>query len=186
MTASTYTLRQDADGMPVLQTARLRLRLPTMDDIPASFCFWSSERSERSEMMGGRWSMETVVANTEDLLVQWQKYGFGLFTVTMAETGRPIGGIGPFFPEIYREPELGWSLWDAADEGKGLAYEAAAAARDWFFATSGRRTAVSYTDPANHRSHRLCERLGAVVDPAAWHPFGDEPDLTYRHHAGAA
>lgn len=179
----TYRLTQDANGGPVLETARLRLRMPTLDDVDASFCFWSSNRSE---MMGGRWTRETLVANTEDLLVQWRKHGFGLFTVTMADGGRPIGGIGPFFPDAYREPELGWSLWDAADEGKGLAYEAAAAARDWFFATSGHTTAVSYTDPANHRSHRLCERLGAVVDPHAWHPFGDEPDLTYRHFAKGA
>jgi RimJ/RimL family protein N-acetyltransferase len=177
----TYRLAKGANGAPVLETARLRLRMPTLDDIPASYRFWSSVRSN---MMGGPWSMETLVANTEDLLVQWQKHGFGLFTVTMADTGRPVGGIGPFFPDTYREPELGWSLWDAADEGKGLAHEAAAAARNWFFATSGHRTAVSYTDPANHRSHRLCEKLGAVVDPNAWHPFGDEPDLTYRHFAG--
>ena len=176
----TYRLAEGANGGPVLQTARLRLRMPRMDDVPASYRFWSSDRSH---MMGGPSSMETLVANTEDLLAQWQRHGFGLFTVTMADTGRPIGGIGPFFLEIYREPELGWSIWDVTDEGKGLAHEAASAARDWFFATSGHRTAVSYTDPANHRSHRLCEKLGAVVDPNAWHPFGDEPDLTYRHLA---
>jgi RimJ/RimL family protein N-acetyltransferase len=116
--------------------------------------------------------------------LQWQKHGFSLFTVTRAGSDDGIGGIGPFFPDTHPEPELGWSLWDAADEGQGLAHEAAAAARDWFFATSGHRTAVSHTDPMNHRSHRLCERLGATIDPAALHPYGDEPTLTFRHHAG--
>lgn len=177
----TYLLAQDANGGPVLETARLRLRLPTLSDIPASYRFWSSDRST---LMGGPWIMDTLVAETEGLLAQWQKHGFSLFTVTRKGSDDGIGGIGPFFPDTHPEPELGWSLWDAADEGQGLAQEAASAARDWFFATSGHQTAVSYTDPVNHRSHRLCERLGARVDPDAAHPFGDEPTLTYRHHAG--
>ncbi len=178
----TYRLLHD-NGNPVLVTARLRLRMPTLADIPASFRFWSSDRSHQ---MGGPWTMETLVAGTEGLVAQWQKHGFSLFTVTRAGSDDGIGGIGPFFPDTHPEPELGWSLWDAADEGQGLAHEAAAAARDWFFATSGYKTAVSHTDPDNHRSHRLCERLGAVIDPAAPHPYGNEPTLTFRHHAGGA
>jgi RimJ/RimL family protein N-acetyltransferase len=179
----TYRLAQDASGGPVLVTERLRLRRPTPADIPASFRFWSSDRSA---MMGGPWTMETLTAETQDLLDQWQKHGFSLFTVTRHGSDEGIGGIGPFFPKAHLEPELGWSLWDAKDEGQGLAHEAAAAARDWFFATSGFKTAVSYTDLDNHRSHLLCERLGAKVDPDAKHPYGDDPTLTYRHFAGGA
>jgi RimJ/RimL family protein N-acetyltransferase len=177
----TYRLAQDANGGPVLETGRLRLRMPTLDDIPASFRFWSSARSQ---LMGGPWTMDQLTAETHGLLDQWRKHGFSLFTVTFHGSDDGIGGIGPFLPDTHPEPELGWSLWDAHNEGKGLAHEAAAAARDWFFATSGCKTAVSYTDPENHRSHRLCERLGATVDPAAPHPYGDEPTLTYRHFAG--
>ncbi len=177
----TYNLAQDHNGGPVLETARLRLRLPTMDDIPASYRFWSSDRSA---LMGGPWTLATLVAETEDLFAQWQKHGFSLFTVTRHGSDAGIGGIGPFFPDTHPEPELGWSLWHAEDEGQGLAFEAAAAARDWFFATSGHRTAISFTDPNNHRSHRLCERLGGVVDPAA--PVQDEGDVVYRYHAGGS
>ncbi|WP_216821456.1 GNAT family N-acetyltransferase [Tabrizicola sp. TH137] len=177
----TYRLAQDDMGGPVLWTERLCLRRPRREDIPASYAFWSSERSA---LMGGPWSMETLVAETEGLFAQWDKHGFSLFTVCRKGEDSGIGGIGPFFPETHPEPELGWSLWNAADEGQGLALEAARAARDWFFASSSYRTAVSYTDPANARSHRLCERLGAVVDATAPHPYGDEPTLTYRHFAG--
>lgn len=177
----TYRLAQDASGGPVLVTARLCLRMPSLDDIAPSFRFWSSDRSR---LMGGPWSLATLRHETAGLLSQWRRHGFSLFTVTRRSDGEAIGGIGPFFPDTHPEPELGWSLWDAENEGQGLAHEAAAAARDWFFATSGRTTAVSHTDPANHRSHRLCERLGATVDPAAPHPYGDEPTLTYRHVAG--
>jgi RimJ/RimL family protein N-acetyltransferase len=175
----TYGLAQDANGNPVLTTARLRLRLPVMADVGPSSAFWSGARSH---LMGGPWSIDKLLAETQGLLDQWQKHGFSLFTVTLLD-GTPIGGIGPFFPDTHPEPELGWSLWRAEDEGQGLAYEAAVAARDWFFATSGYSTAVSHTDPDNHRSHRLCERLGGVVDPDAKHPYGDEPNLAYRYHA---
>jgi len=178
----SYQLAQDVNGAPVLETARLRLRKPTMDDIPASYRFWSSDRSV---LMGGPWSLETLTAETQGLLDQWEKHGFTLFTVTRQGSDDGIGGIGPFFPATHPEPELGWSLWDPADEGQGLAHEAAMAARDWFFASSGHQTAVSYTDPENHRSHRLCQRLGATIDPHARHPYGDEPTLTWRHRRAA-
>lgn len=179
----TYRLAQDEYGGPVLETERLRLRMPTLADVAPSYRFWSSDRSH---LMGGPWTMDQLAAETQGLLDQWQKHGFSLFTVTFRGSDAGIGGIGPFFPDTHPEPELGWSLWDAADEGQGLAHEAAAAARDWFFATTGYKTAVSYTDPENHRSHRLCQRLGAVVDSDALHPYGDEPTLTFRHHARAA
>jgi RimJ/RimL family protein N-acetyltransferase len=179
----SYVLAQDADGGPVLVTARLRLRMPRLADADTAWPFWSSARSV---LMGGPWSRDQLQAETQGLLDQWRKHGFSLFTVTRGDTDEGIGGIGPFFPDTHPEPELGWSLWNAADEGHGIAFEAASAARDWFFATSGCHTAVSYTDPDNTRSHRLCERLGAVIDPDAAHPFGGEPTLTWRHSAGAA
>jgi len=179
----TFRLAQDDNGCVVLETARLRLRRPSQADIAPGFAFWSSPRSH---LMGGPWTMEQFLAETQGLHDQWAKHGFSLFTVTRHGSDDGIGGIGPFFPDTHPEPELGWSLWNAADEGQGLAYEAAAAARDWFFATSGHVTAVSHTDPENHRSHRLCERLGGVVDPDARHPYGDEPNLAWRYHRGAA
>jgi RimJ/RimL family protein N-acetyltransferase len=162
-----------------LVTPRLILRRPLPQDVPAAVAFWASERSY---MMGGPWTAAQTEAETQDLFSQWDKHGFSLFTVTLRGSDQGIGGIGPFFPDTHPEPELGWSLWDAKFEGQGLAFEAAVAARDWFFATSGYRTAVSYTDPLNLRSHRLCERLGAVIDLTAPHPYGDLPTLTYRHH----
>jgi RimJ/RimL family protein N-acetyltransferase len=177
----TWRLEQDANGDPVLVTGRLRLRKPVMTDVPTSWPFWSGPRSH---LMGGPWTLEVLTAETQGLLDQWQKHGFSLFTVTKHGSDEGIGGIGPFFPDSHPEPELGWSLWNAADEGQGLAFEAAAAARDWFFASSGYKTAISFTDPANHRSHRLCERLGGVVDPTA--PVQEANDRVYRYHAGGA
>lgn len=173
----TYALQHDPQGAPVLVTDRLVLRKPRDEDWAPMAAFWSSERSR---MMGGPWDAATLRVELDDLYAQWDVHGFSLFTPVL--DGRPIGGIGPFYPASHPEPELGWSLWDVADEGKGLAHEAAVAARDWFFATSGHRTAVSYTHVENAASHRLCERMGAVVDDTAPCPY-PPPVRVYRHFA---
>lgn len=166
--------------MTVLTTTRLTLRPASVDDLEPCAAFWASERSH---LMGGPWTTEETARSLDDVIAQWDRHGFGLFTVIL--DGQPVGGIGPFFPDTHPEPEIGWSLWDAGLEGRGLAHEAATAARDWFFARTGRRTLVSYADPENHRSNRLCERLGAVIDPGAPHPYA-EPTLVWRHSAGGA
>ena len=177
----TYSLQHDAEGVPVLVTARLVLRKPAERDWDRMTAFWTSERSR---MMDGPLDRETCRRALDGLYAQWDRHGFSQFTVTRRGSDDGIGGIGPFYPDTHPEPELGWSLWSAEDEGQGLAFEAAEAARDWFFATSGFDTAVSHTDPENHRSHRLCERLGAVIDLEAPLPSGEDPTtLTWRHWA---
>ncbi len=165
-----------------LTTERLILRQPEPRDLPASAAFWASERSH---LMGGPWSAEEHRRETEDIYTQWRKHGFSLFSVTLKGSDQAVGMIGAFYPDTHHEPELGWSLWDAGLEGRGIAFEAASAARDWFFANTPYKTAVSYTDPDNHRSHRLCERLGAVIDAGAACPY-PPPVRIYRHHATGA
>jgi RimJ/RimL family protein N-acetyltransferase len=163
----------------VLTTERLVLRQPAERDVPAGAAFWASGRSH---MMGGPWTEAEHRAEFDDLYAQWAKHGFSLFVVTLKGSDQAVGLIGPFYPDTHPEPELGWSLWDASLEGKGIAFEAACAARDWFFANTRFRTAVSYTNVENHRSHRLCERMGAVVDPDAASPY-PPPERIYRHFA---
>lgn len=166
----------------VLTTERLILRQPAARDVPASAAF---RASARSHMMGGPWGSGEHQRETEDLDAQWQKHGFSLFAVTLKGADQAVGLVGPFYPGGHPEPELAWSLWDAGLEGKGIAYEAAIAVRDWFFATTGHTTAISYTHPGYHRSHRLCDRLGAVVDPDAACPY-QPPVVTYRHYGRGA
>jgi RimJ/RimL family protein N-acetyltransferase len=91
---------------------------------------------------------------------------------------------GPWYPADWSEPELGWTLWSAAHEGKGYAHEAAVAARAHAYSVLGWTTAVSYIDPDNARSIALAERLGATLDPDAAHH--NPADLVYRHPAPEA
>lgn len=83
---------------------------------------------------------------------------------------------GPRFPE----PELGWQLIESV-EGRGFAFEAAAAMRDWAFRERKLPTLVSYIGQENTRSIRLAERLGASLDEKALKQ--DPDDLVFRHSA---
>ena len=100
----------------------------------------------------------------------------------------PLGVTGTHYPEGWTEPELGWSIWDPATEGKGVAFEATTAARAHAYDTLGWTTAISYIDPDNARSIALAKRLGAVHEPDARLPDRDgwEGTLVFRHPAPEA
>lgn len=166
---------------PVLETERLVLRAPAARDWEHWRDFFMSERS--------RWIRSGAPEPEEALawrawagvIGHWVMRGWGSFVITTHDSDRGLGMTGPWAPINWPEYEIGWTMWSAENEGKGLMAEAAAAARDHAFRTLGWKTAVSYIAPANTRSRALAERLGAVIDPNAA-PFpGDAEALVYRH-----
>ncbi len=164
-------------GTPVLHTARLTLRVPDLRDWEAFAAFLTSDRAA---LVGGPVTRERAWRAFGHLVGHWVLRGYGMFAVAPKGAAAAIGMAGPWFPESWPEQEIGWSMWSAAAEGKGYAFEAAEAARTYAFAALGWPTAVSYIDPANTRSIALARRLGAVQDPAAAYP-GDAPCLVFRH-----
>ncbi len=167
---------------PVLETERLVLRAPALRDWPAFSTFLATPRARfvRSEVLdeGKKWRAFGHVVG------HWALRGFGNFILTVKGSDDAIGMAGGWYPAGWPEREIGWSLWLPEAEGKGYAFEAAAAARDHAFHDLGWDTAVSYIDPENARSIALAERLGATRDANAARP-GDEPVLVYRHHREA-
>ena len=166
--------------IPVLETGRLRLRAPAVSDFPAYAAFFASDRAvhERGPM-DERAAWREFCAS----LAAWPLRGFGAWSATDRATGVYLGEVGLFQPVEYPEPEIGWMVVPQA-EGRGIAHEAALAVRAWAYGTLGLRTLVSYIAPANARSIRLAERLGARLDPNA--PTIDPGDLVYRHPAPEA
>ena len=92
---------------------------------------------------------------------------------------------GPWEPKGWPEPEIGWTRWNGADEGKGFVREAAEVTRAWAYRELGWTTAVSYIDARNARSVRLAERLGATPDWDAATPRGEQC-VVFRHPAPEA
>jgi RimJ/RimL family protein N-acetyltransferase len=160
---------------PTLTTDRLVLRAHRLEDFaPIAALF----ETDRSRYMDGPRKPAEVWRGFAGDVGQWPLLGYGAWAITLRD-GTYVGQVGLNRPLDFPEDELGWLVFDGY-EGRGYAYEAAVAARDFAFGAAGLKTLVSYIDPDNTRSLRLAERLGAVRDPSAATPNGD-PCLVYRH-----
>ena len=84
-----------------------------------------------------------------------------MFSVIEKASGRWIGRVGPWQPEEWPGPEVGWALLRSA-WGAGYARESAEAAIDWAFATLGWSEVIHVIAPDNLPSQRLAQRLGAA------------------------
>ena len=164
---------------PVLETDRLILRPPAMDDWPAFRAFALDDRSRYVSPApvpaGLAWRGFAHAAG------MWALMGFGSFVFHDRDTDAALGMTGPWYPADWPEPEIGWTVWSAEAEGRGYAFEAATEARLWAARELGWDRPVSYIDAANHRSIALAERLGCTLDAHAAFPVPDRPGYVYRH-----
>jgi RimJ/RimL family protein N-acetyltransferase len=148
----------------VIETERLRLRLPRLEDAEAFAALLGDPETMR--FLGG----ETVPPEAVPGVVQrwiddWDTFPAGKFVLERRDDRTILGRVGLNFfdPATWErttapqaQPELGWALlrehW-----GRGYATEAARAVRD----AARCERLVSLVAPANVRSGRVAERLGA-------------------------
>ena len=142
--------------IPVIETARLRLRAPEARDFEAYAAF---RASDRARLLGGPYTRGQAFDQICSIIGHWHMRGFGRWMVADRVTDAPLGIVGLFYPEDWPEPEIAWSVFEVA-EGQGIAEEAARAARAHAYDTLGWTTAISLIDPANTRSVALAQRLG--------------------------
>ncbi|MEM6489874.1 MAG: GNAT family N-acetyltransferase [Pseudomonadota bacterium] len=162
--------------IPVLQTERLTLRAPAERDFQAWVDFYA--RGD-TRYVGGPIHRNVVWRTLAAYLGHWAMRGYGMWAVEERATGTFCGNVGLWFPEGWPEAEIGWTLLDRA-VGRGIAFEAAAAAREHAYGALGWDTVISLIDPANARSIRLAERLGATLDGHVTHAqYGRM--AVYRH-----
>ena len=152
--------------IPTLHTPRLTLRAPQMADFSAYAAFVTSDRTR---FMGGPHDEATAWAWFCNDTAQWPLLRMG--GLTIVHNGVQIGQVAVCHGPIFPEPELGWFLF-GGQEGKGFAFEAAGAMRDWALGTRGLATITSYIDARNTASVALAIRLGGVLDPHASTPDG--------------
>lgn len=106
----------------------------------------------------------------------WSIQGFGMFSVIEKASGQWVGRLGPWFPEGWPGPEVGWGIARPA-WGKGYATEGAIAALDFAFEHLGWTEAIHSIDADNAASQAVARRLGSTLRgpgklPA---PFEHEP-----------
>lgn len=146
--------------IPEIETDRLVLRAPHLDDLSAMTAFYSTQRSH---MVGGPRTALESWSTLANRLGHWALRGFGLWHLTEKTNGTFVGWVGVVDAPGWAEPELGWTLMVEA-EGKGLAFEAAQAARAYAARNQGLNGVISYIAHANDRSRALAERLGASYE----------------------
>jgi RimJ/RimL family protein N-acetyltransferase len=147
------------DNPPVIETARLMLRPPVQGD----FAGWAALMAdgEASRFIGGPQPLSIAWRGMATVAGSWALKGFGLFSVIERETGRWIGRIGPWQPEMWPGPEIGYALIRDA-WGKGYAYEGVSAAIDWTLEHLGWAEFIHIIDPRNLASIGLAQKLGST------------------------
>ena len=121
---------------------------------------------------------EAALAAFHGILVEhWKRHGFGLFAVESREAGSEGALLGfagvaypTYLPALAQRPEIGWRLARGAWE-KGLATEAALAARDHAFAVLGMPELIAIVHPRNERSRRVATKLGMAIERQVHHPL---------------
>lgn len=156
-----------ADGLvPVLETARLRLRGHRVDDFGPLAALWADPEVIR--YMGGKPSTpQEAWMRLMRYPGMWVLLRYGFWAIEEKASGRVIGDIGymdarrPMEPPLDGMPELGWALARDA-QGRGYAREALSAVLAWGKAHFGAHRAVCTIEPDNAASIRLATDAGFV------------------------
>ena len=143
-----------------LETRRLILR-PI--DAERDFDGWAQLMADEQTVrfIGGQ-VMDRALAwrNMAAVLGHWQIRGYGFFSVEDKTSGEWLGRVGPWHPEGWPAPEIGWAIrrkhW-----GKGYATEAARVSPDYAFGELGWNEVIHVILPGNERSIAVAERLGS-------------------------
>ena len=141
-----------------LVTERLILRVPTCDDFDAFADFYQDQRA--TLFLNGPQSRPIAWRTFATIVGSWSLNGFGYFSVIERVSGTWAGRVGPWRPEGWPGPEVGWALRTEMT-GKGYAFEAAQAAIGWAFDSLGWDRVIHCIEPANDASIALAKRLGA-------------------------
>lgn len=143
-----------------LETERLILRLPSLDDLDR----WAEMMADPdcAKFIGGVLPKTTVWRVVMQVAGAWQLTGVSMFSVVEKQTGKWIGRIGPWQPLDWPGTEVGWGLHRDA-WGKGYAVEAATAAIDYAFDALGWSEVVHAINPSNAASQNVAKRLGSRI-----------------------
>ncbi len=98
--------------------------------------------------------------NMAAIIGQWEIRGYGFFSVEEKATGEWVGRVGPWYPEGWPEPEIGWTIM-REHWGKGYATEAARASMEFAFKELGWKKVIHVILKGNERSIAVAEKLGS-------------------------
>ncbi|HEV8444639.1 MAG TPA: GNAT family N-acetyltransferase [Steroidobacteraceae bacterium] len=151
-----------------LETPRLLLRPLRLEDFEPWARFMDDEVATR--FIGGRQLRATAWRGFMTMCGCWHMTGIAMFSVIEKSTGEWIGRLGPWYPESWPDPEVGWGIvrehW-----GKGYASEGAAAAMDYACDVLGWEHVIHCIDENNAGSQGVARKLGSRLLRRVTMPF---------------
>lgn len=170
-----------------VDTERLTLRRPRLEDFEDSYALWSDAEVVRY-ISGKPSTREDCWARLLRYVGHWEVMGFGFWVVREKGTGRFLGEVGlahfrrEFQPPLGDDKEAGWVMAPSA-QGKGYATEAVRAALGWADAKFGPERVVCIIAPENTPSHNVARKVG-------FREFGrgaykGEPSIMYERLPGS-
>ncbi|TCV97051.1 RimJ/RimL family protein N-acetyltransferase [Luteibacter rhizovicinus] len=142
-----------------IETDRLILRPTAAEDFDAWAAFMADDVAAR--FLGGAQPRSIAWRYFLMMAGAWQIQGYGMFSVIERSSGRWVGRLGPWFPDGWPGPEVGWGIAREA-WGRGYATEGAAAAIDWAFDQLGWTDVIHSIAPENEASRAVAVKLGAT------------------------
>ena len=158
---------------PIIQTDRLILRHIDMERDFAGFCEAMSD-AETMRFIGGAPLCRAGTWRSMAMLVGHMAIrGYGFMSAIEKETDQWVGRVGPWFPEGWPEPEIGWMIHPGFTR-RGFAREAAAACVEYAFGTLGWDRVMHVIGEQNIGSIKTAESIGSKRSYPVTHlpPFG--------------
>ena len=154
------------------------MRVPELSDAKALMgILWDPEVVEQKQvtLREPPGDLDLALKNTTDMLRQWERRGYGQWSVIEKATGQVIGVVGFYHPQgEWPGVDLGWvihrSRW-----GLGFATEAATAALGWVWERTRIDRIVSLIAPDDRRSIRIATKIGERFERADVDPVNGEP-----------
>ena len=150
--------------VPVIETARTRLRPHRLEDFEALAAMWADPEVVRF-IAGKPSTREESWARLIRYAGHWSLMGYGFWAVEDRETGQFLGEVGfmdfkrAIEPPLDGMPEAGWVLAPAA-HGRGIATETVGAALAWGDAHFDEAHTSCIIAPGHAASVRVAEKHG--------------------------
>lgn len=140
-----------------IETERLLLRLPQAGDFER---YAEMMAHPSSVHIGGPLLRHEAWRRFLQMPGAWLIQGYAMFAVVERASGRWMGHAGPWQPDGWPGPEVGYSFHPDG-RGRGLATEACVAAMDYVFDVLGWDDVIHSIAPANAASQAVATRLGS-------------------------
>lgn len=161
--------------MKILETKRLELQEIALGDAP--FLFQLLNTPTWLQFIGDRGIKTMKDAENyaqNNMIASYQKNGFGLYLVKLKENKVSIGLCGLIKRPTLENVDIGFALMPEY-EGKGYAYEAAAATMEYAQNKLSLTKIVAITVRENERSLKLLHKLGLRFEKIVkWPDSGEE------------